>query len=111
MSEPGATEWWEVFEIVDRTNAVAAQMAGLSLEEQILAISGVAGFFELVLRMICTPQAAHKKYEGTVAGLDMLQEFLTSKHGVISVVWDSVGFKASHDEFGCVIITSLTRRS
>jgi hypothetical protein len=41
MSGVGATEWWDVFEILDRASSVAAQMAGLSLEEQILATSGV----------------------------------------------------------------------
>jgi hypothetical protein len=94
-----------------RASSVAAQMAGLSLEEQILATSGVVGFFELVVRMICTPQAAQKQYGEIVVGLDMLQEFLTSKHGVILVVWDNIAFKASHDEFGCVIITSLMLRT
>jgi hypothetical protein len=111
MSEPGATEWWEVLKIHEWASSVAAQLDGLPLEEQIIATDCVAEFFEFMLCMIYTPHAASTQYGEIVAGLDILKEFLASKHGVILVVWNSIAFKASRDEFGCVMITSLTLRT
>jgi hypothetical protein len=109
MMDVGQSDW-DVFEVFDLDNSTKLQLVRLGDHVRLVALSDLMGFFELLLVMLVNPDEAARRFGGEVVGLDELQSFLNGDCAALAIAWNCSRFKASRNEFGAVIISSLRMR-